>query len=686
MMSFLLANFAVQLVHAVGNMAGSVELPDVDDADILDHFGNQDEGGGPMAQDDHISLPSGSDGESVDLPNGLDQCCSMDCFTAMQQDKHLKARLDELKAGLAEATSRDKTKLQYDCMRSWQSQTSGWRRFKIFGEPCCQKSVQQVLQISHKTYLKFCHNLNEGFMDPPEDMRHTQNQRSFSKVGAQAETAANTLLKWCHDNMAEHLAESDNFVKAKKSLAAIAGKSSAAGLDEIQGPKQVKWLPPGTTLTELRDFSTSFNGEIRPPSFATFSRVYHSQWQNFLKVRTERQHSKCADCQKLKAWRRQCQSKQDVELVQKHLEDHISSMRADRKADANINMIAQQTAKGELTDPGQTILSLVIDGMDEAKFKIPKRVDASKQMAALWRPECRFIGCLAEGLTENFFIGDVDLIKDANMDLTIVSHVIHEAQSTFESRGLELPSLLRLHSHNASGELKNQCTMKYCAWLCHRSMFKEIWLTQFRVGHSHGKIDQRFSVCRGILADNSNLETPTAFLNALQKVQPQEGRTLNLEQIHATVDFQSFFSTLEVSVSGHTQTKSKTEKGEEAVHTFIFVLRKNLASDGPPVTETFPQFPPHPDDVILGCRHYIHSPADSQPPQVIVPHTLMATFDPSGQGPTQLCARRQLTDRQREEFNKTAEVVSQPPWCMHEASAYLLQLLTLNEEGRDSSW
>jgi hypothetical protein len=280
----------------MGAMA-AVELPDVDDSDIWVHFnfGNEE-----SKAEDAISLPSGeSESEPVDLPDGIDQCCSMDCLAVMQQDKQLKGRLDELKTGLAEATLRDKAKLQHDCMRSWQSDTSGWRGFKAFGvEPCCQKSLQKMLQLGHKTYLKFCHNLNEGFLEPPQDMRQTQHQRSFSNVAAQAEAAANALLKWCHDNMAEHLAESDNFVKAKKSLAAAAGQSSAAGLDEVQGPKQVKWLHPGTTLSEMRDFSSSFNSDIRPPSFATFSRVYRCQWQNFLKVRAERQHSKCSDCQK----------------------------------------------------------------------------------------------------------------------------------------------------------------------------------------------------------------------------------------------------------------------------------------------------------------------------------------------------------------------------------------------------
>ena len=69
-------------------------------------------------------------------------------------------------------------------------------------------------------------------------------------------------------------------------------------------------------------------------------------------------------------WPRQCHSKQDIELVQKHLEEHIRSRRADRATDANINMVAQQSARGEV-DASSSILSLTIDGMDEAKFRIP---------------------------------------------------------------------------------------------------------------------------------------------------------------------------------------------------------------------------------------------------------------------------------------------------------------------------
>jgi hypothetical protein len=665
-------------------MATRVELPDVDDDDVLANiYGDRDHEGSEDGENRPISLPSGSDSDAlpVDLPDADLPCCSMDCSATIQQDKALKARLSELDAGLNTATDRhEKAKLQYDCMKAWQTLDSGWRRFSVFGtEPCCQTALQRVLGMSHKVYLKFCDNLKQGFIDPPVDMRLTQNQRSTGKAAHEQVAAANALLTWVHENMAEHLAESDKFLLAKKSIAARGTGSSAALMDAAQGPREVKWLPPGTTLSEIRDFSSSFNSEIRPPSFATFSRVYHSEWQPFLKIRTERQHSKCNDCQKLKAWRRQCQSKADVDKVQRQLELHIKSMKEDRKVDAAINAFAQQTARGDLTDPTKTCLSIVIDGMDENKFRIPKRIDAAKQLAQLWRPECRFVGCLAEGLTENFFIGDCTLVKDCNLDLTIISHVIHEAQRILQERSVALPSVLRLHSDNASSELKKPGGNEVL----------RVGLPQTNLpGNPFDTIpggafpweDQRFSECRSVLANSANMETPAQFLKALEKVKARESRTLNLEQIHATVDFTEFFSELPAVVSGHTQTAGKSQRGQEAIHVFIFQLRKNLPSTSAKVEETFPGCKPHPQDVILSCKHYLSSPSDSQPPQVFLPHDCLQVFDPSGQGPRQLCGRRALTERQMKEFTKTAEVVSQPPWNMHDASAYLLRLMASSQD------
>lgn len=662
---------------------GDMELPDVALSDVLQCYGSATHSG----QDtDLVSLPSVSESEEeVALPDGKSPCCKLNCLAQIAADPRLSTRVTELQCGLREAgAAHDRNKLQYDCMRMWQKETGGWRRFSLFGaEPCCQAAIQNILLLSKPKYVKFCQTLSQGFIEPPTDMRKVQNQKGLRQQPAN--TAAYQLLLWVHENMAEHLAESDSFKKAKISLAQGGPSSSSTVLTDGQGPKEVKWLPPGTGLQELREFALAFNPGIHPPSFATFSRMFHSTFQDWLKVRTEGQHSKCNECEKLKAWRKQCHSKQDVDLVQKHLDAHIASMRADRRADAALNLQAQLTAKGEVNGK-TTILSLVIDAMDAAKFKIPRRVEATKEMAALWRPECRFIGCLCEGISENYFIGDCDLVKDANLDLTLLSNVIHEAQAELERRGIHMPDVLRIHGDNASSEVKNQCTFKWCSWLAHREMFREVVVTTFRVGHSHGKIDQRFSECRAVLSESGALETPAEFLHALEKVKAREGRTLKLQHVHSSVDFGKYFAPLLTQISGHTQTKAKKEQGQEAIHCFTFILRKNFQESGAQVEETFPNLPPHPMDVILRCKHYMCSREDSQPPQVVVPHSLMEALDPERLGPTELCGRRSFTKRQVDEFQKTAHVVSQPPWLMHNASAYLLRLVTLNQEGADESW
>lgn len=56
-----------------------------------------------------------------------------------------------------------------------------------------------------------------------------------------------------------------------------------------------------------------------------------------------------------------------MDLVQQHFEAHIGSIREDRKVDTAINLKAQLSAKGELIDAEESVLSVVIHGMDAAK-------------------------------------------------------------------------------------------------------------------------------------------------------------------------------------------------------------------------------------------------------------------------------------------------------------------------------
>eukprot|EP00435_Cladocopium_sp_Y103_P008496 s6158_g2.t1 len=473
----------------------------------------------PSPAASYVSLPSSADGD-VSLPDTDRNCCRQNCLSSIQEDAHLRGRLEELSQGLADRCSSkaDQDKLRYDLMRTWQLQgsSSGWRRFQAWGvQALCQNALCKVLNMTSFKHKKFCTHLSQGFIDPPVDMRQTQNQREVANLEApsHARLAADILLRWVYENMAEDLAESDNFVQAKKSWAGPSSHNVAS----ITAPQRVKWLPPHTTLADLRELSMAFCSQETPPSFATFSRVYHQSWQAWLKIRTEGQHAMCSECQRFKAWRKLATSSEGKNLVKERFTQHISSMKADRRADAVIAQHARETASGQLTNPESevAVISLIIDGMDTGKFKMPRQAELSKEMANLWRPEARFFGCLVEGITEHFFLADCDIVKDSNWDLTLVSHCLHLTQLELQNRSINLPKTLRLHADNASAELKNQIFFKWCSWLVHRELFTEILVTTFRVGHSHNKIGQRFSEVRNVLKEASSLERPDDFCAAM---------------------------------------------------------------------------------------------------------------------------------------------------------------------------
>lgn len=112
-----------------------------------------------------------------------------------------------------------------------------------------------------------------------------------------------------------------------------------------------------------------------------------------------------------------------------------------------------------------------------------------------------------------------------------------------------MPAILRLHSDNASSEGKNQYILKTLGMLIHRQCFREIHMTQFRVGHSHWKVDQRFSEVRSLLSSCKELQTPEAFGDAVKTgLKPRQGRALIVEHINAAMDFKSMVASLPMEV------------------------------------------------------------------------------------------------------------------------------------------
>lgn len=238
------------------------------------------------------SLPDVDDdvnvGEEVELPDG-GSCCNAGCVMALAESVMAMKGQKELKMCLSMIQDKyEADRVKYDCMRHWQTDEHGWRRFIAWGLPLCSKALEDVLDISHAKLTKFCKHLKEGNREPPADLRKTKQQEADPKI-----MNCHLLLGWLYDNVAEVLAESSD-VKAKKfNIAAPSGPtlSQSSPASQRQG---VRFLAPGTTILDMFELSSTFQMQELVqgllPGYKTFCRVYHESWQGILKVRSEGQH------------------------------------------------------------------------------------------------------------------------------------------------------------------------------------------------------------------------------------------------------------------------------------------------------------------------------------------------------------------------------------------------------------
>ena len=100
------------------------------------------------------------------------------------------------------------------------------------------------------------------------------------------------------------------------------------------------------------------------------------------------------------------------------------------------------------------LLSIQIDAMDTAKYRVPRNLAASKEFACLWRPELHLVGTITEGLSEVYWMTDQDVAKDSNLQVTVIAAALSATAAELGSKGVAMPPDLRIHSDNSSAEGK----------------------------------------------------------------------------------------------------------------------------------------------------------------------------------------------------------------------------------------
>ena len=500
-----------------------------------------------IIHDDMPPLPdqlddASTDNDIVELPDAiLSRCCQKGCLdkTAVQRAKHQwHAQHPTSEAIRGELFRQVKLSLA-----SSSSGSSG-RSYTYFNIPVCRPGFQSLWSIGNSKLDSLAAHASAGNTEPPHDLRSARpvrEQRTASDV-------ADKFWVWMYRNVAESLAEgkvnlhdemdpllgddvppagADTMCQYNADDGSTGLSSSKLALEPDMYPRH---LPPSSWEDLLLLFDNWMVTEnlpgSKPCSHSTVKRVYNDSWRQSLPFRSDSQHKKCDVCTEFKQWRRKVSADSpEVQMINDAYIKHIHDQMHDRKVDARIACMACQNnlASSPPSDPSSDILNFTIDAMEQAKFRVPRHDGLkSKTAAAHWRPQLHVTGSVVDGVKEFWYLSDCTLPKNANTQITMIACILQGAHETMYNRGRNFPAMIRCVSDNASSETKNQTVCKFMAWLVFKKKVRSAEMSQFRVGHTHNRQDQRFAICSTAIAKPATqlqdpLETIADFADVIKK-------------------------------------------------------------------------------------------------------------------------------------------------------------------------
>ncbi|KXJ18305.1 hypothetical protein AC249_AIPGENE23463 [Exaiptasia diaphana] len=221
------------------------------------------------------------------------------------------------------------------------------------------------------------------------------------------------------------------------------------------------------------------NGKIDFVCKASFKQMWR---QHFSKVIIPKQNkfTKCGVCTLLKHSLRNTQDVKEREKLSDKRKVHLEQQCAER------NHYYANRLKAEL-EP-EKYLSLIVDGMDQAKTNLPHVTTISKTEQSHYL-KSHVTGAISHGHRRVFSF--VDLLQwkhDTNLTLNVLLQIFLRI-----AKEKRLPPYLLLQMDNCYRECKNKYVMAFASYLVEIELFKEVYVSYLMVGHTHEDVDQFFS-------------------------------------------------------------------------------------------------------------------------------------------------------------------------------------------------
>jgi len=154
---------------------------------------------------------------------------------------------------------------------------------------------------------------------------------------------------------------------------------------------------------------------------------------------------------------------------------------------------------------GRTHMSVIIDGMDNTKSRVPKPFRHSKATDSLFAQQIYVTGIMHHGgdVPVSVRLADERLPKDSNATIDSICHALRTAQDGKPHE--PLPDVLYLQLDNCGGENKNRHVLFFCALLVGVGLVKKVKLSFLPVRHTYEDIDQLVSWLARLLRRNDSI-------------------------------------------------------------------------------------------------------------------------------------------------------------------------------------
>ena len=96
--------------------------------------------------------------------------------------------------------------------------------------------------------------------------------------------------------------------------------------------------------------------------------------------------------------------------------------------------------------------SIRVDGVDQAKFRVPRVLTKTHAFDKLIRPTLHVQGAWCEGFAYHFAVADADMKKDTNNNLEVIARLIYGMYQKYGA----LPLAISLIQENTSRQCKTR--------------------------------------------------------------------------------------------------------------------------------------------------------------------------------------------------------------------------------------